>query len=367
MTVALSLIAAVAWTMANYWLVPLSRSVDPYVASLLILVGNGLCTIPLGLALDGLPSSDKLGPLGYALAAGVLEVCGFLFFFRALEKGDLAVVAPIIGLEGGIAALTVFAFGERVSAIVVLGLAIALLGGCLAASAGGRRTAAGALPAAGAAVCFGAMFALYAAAEDLGPVSVVGAGRLSALALLGVLVLWRRRAPAGPRRQRAPALARRARRHGLRLLLVRRLARPRERRGRGGGAVLDAQRGGRDRAPARAAPAASVRGHRPRRDRDGAARAWAVTSQARGRERALPDLPERRSQPAPDDRPAALLVVHVPAVVDHGQHACARAAPERVPRSKPTSRTVRCGIFAGCQYWNERCPETGVGRPAAGP
>ena len=88
--------------------------------------------------------------------------------------------------------MTVFAFGERVSAIVVLGLAIALLGGCLAASAGGRRTAAGALPAARAAVCFGAMFSLYAAAEDLGPVSVVGAGRLSALALLGALVLWRR-------------------------------------------------------------------------------------------------------------------------------------------------------------------------------
>src|SRR6478752_6710461 len=179
MTVALSLIAAVAWTMANYWLVPLSRSVDPYVASLLILVGNGLCTIPLGLALDGFPSSSLLGPLGYALAAGVLEVCGFLFFFRALQRGDLAVVAPIIGLEGGIAALTVFAFGERVSAMVVLGLAIALLGGCLA-------------PSAGAAVCFGSMFALYAAAEDLGPVSVVGAGRLSALALLGALVLWRR-------------------------------------------------------------------------------------------------------------------------------------------------------------------------------
>jgi drug/metabolite transporter (DMT)-like permease len=192
MTVALSLIAAVAWTMANYWLVPLSRSVDPYLASLIMLLGNGLCTIPLALALDGLPGSGELTSLGYALAAGVLEVCGFLFFFRALQRGDLAVVAPIIGLEGGIAALTVFAFGERVGAIVVLGLAIALLGGCLAASAGGRRTAAGALPAAGAAVCFGAMFALYAAAEDLGPVSVVAAGRLSALALLAVVVLWRR-------------------------------------------------------------------------------------------------------------------------------------------------------------------------------
>jgi drug/metabolite transporter (DMT)-like permease len=36
------------------------------------------------------------------------------------------------------------------------------------------------------------MFAIYAAAEDLGPVSVVGAGRVSALLLLGGLVLWRR-------------------------------------------------------------------------------------------------------------------------------------------------------------------------------
>jgi drug/metabolite transporter (DMT)-like permease len=191
MTVALSLIAAVAWTMANYWLVPLSKTVDAYVASLVILVGNGLCTIPLALALDGVPGSGQLGPLGYAVLAGVLEVGGFLFFFRALELGELAVVAPIIGLEGGIAALLVFAFGERVGALVVLGLAIALLGGCLSAAAGGRRTAAGALPAAGAAVCFGGMFALYAAAEDLGPVSVVAGGRLSALSLLAALVLWR--------------------------------------------------------------------------------------------------------------------------------------------------------------------------------
>jgi drug/metabolite transporter (DMT)-like permease len=191
MTVALSLIAALAWTTANYWLVPVSRSVDPYLASLVLLLGNCACTIPIALALDGPPGSAELGPFGYAVLAGVLEVGGFLFFFRALERGDLAVVAPIIGLEGGIAALAVFAFGERVGAVVVLGLAIALLGGCLAASEGGRRTAAGAVPAAGAAVCLGAMFAVYAAAEDLGPVSVVATSHLSALTLLGALVVWR--------------------------------------------------------------------------------------------------------------------------------------------------------------------------------
>jgi drug/metabolite transporter (DMT)-like permease len=191
MTVLLSLLTAIAWTAANYWLVPLSRSVDPYIASLLMLVGNGICTIPLALIVDGVPGQDDLRPLAFAFLAGMFEVGGFLFFFRALNRGDLAVVAPIIGLEGGLAALIVFAFGERVSPVVGAGLAVALCGGCLAAAAGGRRTAAGALPAFGAALCFGLMFALYAAATDLGPVTVVASGRLSALALLFAIVSWR--------------------------------------------------------------------------------------------------------------------------------------------------------------------------------
>ena len=85
MTVALSLLTAFAWTALNFWLVPLSRSVDAYLASLVMLVGNGLCTIPLALALDGVPTHDDLGPLAYAVLAGVLEVGGFVFFFRALR------------------------------------------------------------------------------------------------------------------------------------------------------------------------------------------------------------------------------------------------------------------------------------------
>src|SRR4051794_14034375 len=191
MTVALSLATAFAWTAFNFWIVPISRSVDPYVASFVVLLANGLLTIPLALALDGLPGHDDLRPLGFAVLAGVFEVAGFILFFRALETGDLAVVAPIIGLEGGIAALAVILFGEDVGALMAVGLAIALAGGCLAAAQGRRRTAAGALPAAGAAVCLGLMFALYAAAEDLGPVSAVASGRLSALTLLGAIVLWR--------------------------------------------------------------------------------------------------------------------------------------------------------------------------------
>ena len=36
MTVALSLITAFAWTAFNFWIVPITRSVDPYVASFVV-------------------------------------------------------------------------------------------------------------------------------------------------------------------------------------------------------------------------------------------------------------------------------------------------------------------------------------------
>src|SRR6476469_7615823 len=120
MTVALSLVTAFSWTAFNFWIVPISRSVDPYVASLVIMVANGLLTIPLALALDGIPTHEDLRPLAFAVLAGVFEVAGFILFFRALETGDLAVVAPIIGLEGGIAALAVILFGEEVGILIAV-------------------------------------------------------------------------------------------------------------------------------------------------------------------------------------------------------------------------------------------------------
>lgn len=203
MTVVLSLLTAVAWTAVNYWIVPISRTIDPYVSAFVLLAANGLSTIPLALAIDGVPGSGDLRPLGFAVLAGVFEVAGFLFFFRALKHGDLAVVAPIVGLEGGIAALVVIVFGERVSVLIGAALALSLAGGCLAAAQGRRRTAAGALPAAGAAVSLGCMFACYAAAQGLGPVSAVAAGRFSALGLLGAILAWRGlRLPGRPARMR---------------------------------------------------------------------------------------------------------------------------------------------------------------------
>ena len=87
MTVALSLVTAFAWTAFNLLVVPISEAVDPYVATIVLLVANGLLTIPIALALDGLPGGGDLRPLGCAVLAGVLEALGFVLFFRALRDG----------------------------------------------------------------------------------------------------------------------------------------------------------------------------------------------------------------------------------------------------------------------------------------
>jgi cyclohexa-1,5-dienecarbonyl-CoA hydratase len=63
--------------------------------------------------------------------------------------------------------------------------------------------------------------------------------------------------------------------------------------------------------------------------------------QARGGKLGLPELPERRAQPAPHDRPPALLVVDVPAVVDDPEDRRVRTAPERVLAVNVTLPTAR--------------------------
>ena len=229
MTVVLSLLTAFAWTAFNYWLVPITRTRRPvHGVARHARSANGLFTIPLALALDGVPGRGDLRPLGCAVLAGVFEVGGFLLFFRALaarrprrRRSD----HRHRGRHHGARRDRVRRAHQR--AHRRSGSRSRSQAAASPAAQGRRRTAAGALPAAGAAVCFGLMFALYAAAEDLGPVSAVAAGRLSALTLLGAIVALARRQPPGTWPCAAPARPGRGRCRCVRRLFVRRLARAR--------------------------------------------------------------------------------------------------------------------------------------------
>ncbi len=371
MTVALSLIAAVAWTMVNYWLVPLSRSVDPYVASLLMLVGNGLCTIPLALALDGFPGSGDLGPLGFALAR------------RRARGRRLPVLLPRAAARrprrGGARSSASRAASRRSRCSRS---ASASARSWRSASRSRCSAAASPPPPAGGArppercrqpaprVCFGAMFALYAAAEDLGPVSVVARGppqraraarRARPLAARAACrpapstCACSGSAPSTPPPSSATPYA--AARGPVSVAAV--VA--------GQFSTLSAVVG--HRAAARAPAAAPVRRHRARRDRDDAARACAVTRHNRAVANELcQTCPSgARSRHQTIGRPRSSLSTCQRLSTTASTRRAARSAGARLRgRSRPAGR--RAGASSpGCQYWNERCPETGVGRPAAGP
>ena len=167
-TIVFGLVAALGWAVANLFVARVEHEVRPVVVVAWVLAAQTALTLPLALAFD-----DPLGapPADYARAAGagLLLVIGFLSFVHALRVGSLSIVSPIVGLEGGIAALMAVGLGERLGLLLVGGLALGTVGAALAAAPGGRRVSRGAPAACFAAVLFAAQFVLYGEIEQAGP------------------------------------------------------------------------------------------------------------------------------------------------------------------------------------------------------
>lgn len=93
-----------------------------------------------------------------------------LFLLRGLRTGSLALVAPLAALEGGVAAVGSIVLRAEATALLGVGLALAVVGGALAAAAGsnGRRTADGAGWGLLSALAFGGVLLLLDPASELG-------------------------------------------------------------------------------------------------------------------------------------------------------------------------------------------------------
>jgi len=182
LTIALGLAAAVCWGAPTVWLAQASRNLGP----LPVLVGSILIGLVLSAPVAAFVDSPHWTTKGIllALALGPLTMAGYLLGFVAFRGGAVAIVAPIIACEGGIAALFAIAGGERPGAIVGLFLVVAVVGVVLAAMGhGGGRAAV--LPAAAAALLWGAALALSApAADELGSYWAFLIARLVAVALV---------------------------------------------------------------------------------------------------------------------------------------------------------------------------------------
>ena len=185
--VALGLAASVSWGLADFIGGVKTKALD--VLSVLV-VSQGFAFLLLAGAV--LASGPELPSAGAALAAGgagVAGVAGLAALYRGLAVGAMAVVAPIAALGAGIPVAVGIATGERPSAIVAAGIAVALAGVALAAreeapEGGGARLAVGAGLATGAALGIGLFLLGMDAASDDGVLWALLCARGASVALL---------------------------------------------------------------------------------------------------------------------------------------------------------------------------------------
>ena len=187
-TVILGLSAALAWAVANLFVARVGHDVSSVGMITWILSVQVVLTVPLALLLDD-PLGAPLADYARAAGGGMMLAGGFLAFVHALRVGSLSVISPIVGLEGGIAALIAVGLGERLGGLLAAGLVLGTAGAVLAASPGGGRVSRGALAASTAAVLFAIQFVLYGRIERAGPfltAAVVGVVALVPLVILSV-------------------------------------------------------------------------------------------------------------------------------------------------------------------------------------
>lgn len=188
MSVALALPAAFSYGVADF-AGGLATRRAPVVAVTAGAQFVGLVTlVPAVLLLGGTPSAAAFG---VGALAGIAGASGLLLYLKGLAVGPMGVVAPLSAVVGaGLPLLVGVAGGERLGPVTVAGLAVALAAIVLANTGTRDAVAArGVLLGLASGVGFGLFFVgLDATPADSGLWPLL-AGRLTSVALLGILLL----------------------------------------------------------------------------------------------------------------------------------------------------------------------------------
>jgi drug/metabolite transporter (DMT)-like permease len=197
-TILFGLSAAFAWATSNVFLRGLSRSIDHRVTLVFVLLVATSIVVPTALIVDGLQGPFTPRSIAIPAVAAILGNVGFLLMLRAMRSGNISIVAPIIALEGGLAALIAIGFGERPNALQGLFLAVAVVGVVLVSFEPGKIAADGVLWALASASVYAVMFFLLGEAETPA-LTTAAIGRIAALATALPLLLLAPAAARSPR------------------------------------------------------------------------------------------------------------------------------------------------------------------------
>lgn len=189
LAVALSLIAALSWGSADF-LGGLAARRRALLAVMVLSQASGLVALVV-FTLPFAGSVPSLGELVPAMVAGVVGVIALSLLYLALAIGRMSVVAPIAALGAVVPVLASLASGDALSAVIALGIVLALGGAAASAASApepaaerdGRRRRSIWL-AVGAAAGLGAGLVLFDAAADSGALWAVLVARTCAVTVV---------------------------------------------------------------------------------------------------------------------------------------------------------------------------------------
>jgi drug/metabolite transporter (DMT)-like permease len=198
----LALGASVAWGASDF----LGGLASRRLPVIVVLLGAQAVGLALAVAVWAFAGAElSPGVMGLGAAAGLAELAGFTCLYRGLAIGEMTAVAPLAALTAVLPVALAVGGGEHVAAVEAGGMVLAIVGSAAtAAEPAARRAVRGAGLGLGAAVCFGAFFALLGHAGEAGGPTAVLAGRVASVTVLAIAVCAARR---GDRPARADVLA----------------------------------------------------------------------------------------------------------------------------------------------------------------
>ncbi|WP_372729763.1 EamA family transporter [Nocardioides sp.] len=126
MAILLSLLAALSYGLADFVGGVFSKRVSPWAVAFSAQIGGALLVLGFSLVEPGAPTRVDLA---WGVLAGLGNGFGTAFLYRGLSSGRMGVVAPISGVGAALVPVSVgLLAGERPSALVWLGIALALPG-----------------------------------------------------------------------------------------------------------------------------------------------------------------------------------------------------------------------------------------------
>ena len=188
-TVLSGLLTALSYATSDMFSQRVTRETRALTQMVWVMATGTIVSLPVALALRGLPDAGQWSGAGLSALAGVLYFFALFCLYRGLNVGDLGLISALISLHGAYVAVVVILLGAPVTPLLVAALALCVAGGVLTSLEGRAGTTRGAAWGFVAGVLFAAL-ALCFNYADIDWLSQVAISRtVSLLIVLPVALL----------------------------------------------------------------------------------------------------------------------------------------------------------------------------------